>query len=287
MNCRPLCSLWLAVLLGAPLAQALDLSRPEDNLLAMRKIQCSTIDGKVEIYGWHGRAYSRVPGEPDRLLFRVEGMNIRRCGPLSDDAADPGFKLVSREILLYLDPQSGEVLRQWRNPWTGKTVEVIQVSNDPVNQRMRKTGRNGQPFVLPFSVQGGRWWLTSTVPLFYPNPLGGEYQEYVGGTYHATEMFNFFGDLASLEDPAVDSVPAQVGWVRISRWLPWMEMGDRVGLIYFHTAGRKLDAWEQLSGRMRAEIEQRYPDYREPPPLDDERPNETSWTFFKKVLDAR
>ncbi len=279
--------LFTVCLLLAPLTQALDLSTPEGNLLAMRKIQCSTIDGKVEIYGWHGSAYSRVPGERDRLLFRVEGMNIRQCGPLSDDPADPGFKLVSREILLYLDPQTGEVLRQWRNPWTGKTVEVIHVSNDPVNQRLGRTGRNGQPFVLPFSAQGGRWWLTNTVPLFYPNPLGGDYQDYVGGSYHATEMFNFFGDLAALKNPEIDSVPAFVGWVRLSPWLPWMEMGDRVGLIYFHTAGRKLDSFAELSESMRAEIDRYYPAYREPPPLDDERPNETSWTFFKKVLDAR
>ena len=127
----------------------------------------------------------------------------------------------------------------------------------------------------------------STVPLFYTNPLAGEYQDYVGGTYHATEMFNFFGDVGELNDPDVDSVPARVGWVRISSWLPWMEMGDRVGMLYFHTAGRKLDSFDDLPEVMKNEIAQNFPEYAGPPPLDDERRNETSWTFFKKVLDAR
>jgi hypothetical protein len=228
-----------------------------------------------------------VPGEQDRLLFRVEGMNIRQCGPLPAEEGGPGFKMVTREILLYLDPESGEILREWQNPWTGQAVKVVHVANDPVNQRLSGTGRDGEPFSLPFVVQGNQWWLTSTIPLFYPNPLGGEYQKYVGGTYHATEMFNFFGDVDELADPAVASVPARVGWVRLSRWLPWMEMGDRPGMLYFHTAGRKLDSYEDLSERMRQEIATSYPEYAGPPPLDDQRRNETSWTYFKKVLDAQ
>ena len=68
----------------------------------------------------------------------------------------------------------------------------------------------------------------------------------MGGTYHATEMFNFFGELDELNDPQIDSVMARVGWVRISGWLPWMEMGDRGRLLYFHTAGGKLDSYDDL-----------------------------------------
>lgn len=272
---------------AAPAADALGLNGPDEALAAMRKIQCSTEDGVTVTYGWEGRAFSRVPGERDRALFKVEGMNIRQCGPLSAEEGGPGFKLVTREILLYLDPETGEIMDQWENPWTGETVDVIHVTNDPVNQRIPRVGRGGREFSMPFVVQGDQWWLTSTIPLFYKNVLGGEYQKYVGGTYHATEMFNFFGDVDSITDPKVTSVPARVGWVRISSWLPWMEMGDRAGLVYFHTAGRKLDSYDDLSDRMRQTIAKSYPEYASPPPLDDQRRNETSWTFFKKVLDAQ
>jgi hypothetical protein len=268
-------------------ANHLDLNTPAGALTAMRKIQCSTTDGDIRTFGWEGNVFSRVPGERDRLLFKVEGMNIRQCGPLAGEESGPGFKMVTREILLYLDPKTGEVLSEWQNPWTDKSVKVIHVTNDPVNQRFSRVGRGGQEFSVPFIVQGNQWWFTSTVPLFYQNPLGGEYQEYIGGTYHATEMFNFFGNVTKLQDPDVVSVPARVGWVRLSGWLPWMEMGDRAGMLYFHTAGRKLDSYDDLSERMRQEITKNYPDYAQPPPLNDERRNETSWTFFKKVLDAQ
>ena len=154
-------------------------------------------------------------------------------------------------------------------------------------QRIPLSSLNLRLLILQHPREARKRKRTSTVPLIYQNPLGGEYQEYIGGTYHATEMFNFFGDLNKLNDPEVRSVPARVGWARLSGWLPWMEMGDRTGMLYFHTAGRKLDSYDDLSERMRQEIAKNYPDYATPPPLKDERRNETSWTFFKKVLDAQ
>lgn len=291
MPARPFAALLLATAAGLAaslaVAAAPDLSTPEDQLLAMRRIQCSETDGKPMTFYWKGTAYSRVPGEPDRQLFKVEGMNVRQCGPLAGSKNKAEFRLVSREILLYEDPVTGEVLRNWTNPWTGKTVEVLHVANDPVNGNYGLMGRDGKPTNLPFEVIGNQWWLTTAVPLFYTNVLAGDYQRYVGGTYHVTELFNFFGAADDLANRKRDTADTAVGWQRISMWLPWMEMGDRAGLLYFHTAGRKLDQWDDLSPTMQAEIGKNFPAYRNPPPLDDQRPNETSWTYFKKLIDAR
>lgn len=287
MQGRLIPAVLLAMAGSVAVAAAPDLATPEGQLKAMRRIQCSEVDGKPVTYTWKGSAFSRVPGEPDRQLFKVEGMNIRHCVPLPGSTNKAEFRLISREILLYQDPVTGEVLRNWTNPWTGKTVEVLHVANDPVNNNFGLVGRDGKPVSLPYSVSGKQWWLTSAAPLFYTNPLAGDYQRYVGGTYHATELFNFFGDIDDLGDRRKDSAEVAVGWQRISGWLPWMEMGDRAGLLYFHTAGRKLDSWDDLSPTMKAEIDRYFPDYRNPPPLDDQRPNETSWTYFKKVIDAR
>lgn len=280
-------ALALTCMLAAAGVQAgkLDLSTAEGANLAMRKIQCSSKDAEPALYWWQGETLSRVPGEPDRRLFRVEGMNVRQCVTIEDPQRGKGWRLVSRELLLYLDPKTGELLKTWQNPWTGKTVQVIHTANDPVNQRPSfTTGRDGAPQRWMGTVNGDQWWLTLTVPLFYENPLGGDYQKHVGGTYHATEMFNFFGDLANLLDDRHPSARVQVGWVRISSWLPWMEMGDRAGLLYFHAAGRKVGGFGDLSPLMREQIETRYPAYRAPPPPDDARPNETSWTYFKKQV---
>jgi hypothetical protein len=267
--------------------QPVDLASGRGGVFASRKIQCSLEDAKPIVYWWQGHAFSRVPGERDRRLFAVEGMNIRQCGTVEDPERGTGFRLVSREILFYKDPASGQMLREWDNPWTGKTVKVLHVANDPVNGRPQfPRGPNGEE--LPFSgqISGGTWWWTITVPLFYTSPLGGDFQEFIGGNYHATEMFNFFGEVADLLDRDKDTADVRVGWVRLSKWLPWMEMGDRVGLMYFHTAGRKLESFDALPETMRKEIAENYPEWTAPPPLDDTRPNMTSWIQFKRHVDA-
>jgi hypothetical protein len=269
-------------------ARGLDIGTPEGAIAAFRKVQCSTEDRRPTLYYWTGDAYSRVPGEPDRLLFRFEGMNVRQCVSVTDPVRGTGFRQVSREIMFYLDPATGQIQDEWKNPWTGDTVKVLHVANDPVNFRapIYPVSADGKPYTSDIRVMGDHWWGTTTVPLFYRNPLAGDYQDYVGGTYHATEMFNFFGRMSDLTDTRRHSADVDVAWARISDWLPWMKMRGRAGTMYFNGAGRKLDAYADLPAGLRAAIEARAPVYRDPPPVDDPRPNETSWTYFRKQMEA-
>ena len=276
-----------ALLVTGPANAEIDLSTAEGQVAAMRKVQCSTEDGKAETYWWHGRAYARVRGMRDKTLFQVEGMNIRQCKTVQDETRGPGARLVSREILLYKDPRTGEVIDTWENPYTGETVDVLHVANDPVNNTIFVTNRDGSLRSFPATFKDGQFWMTFEVPLFYHNPLGGDYQKYVGGTYHATEMFNFYGDEADLLNEDDDSAEIRVGWARMSDWLPWMEMNGREGVIYMHTAGRKLDSYDDLPEAFKDLIDERWPEYASPPPLDDDRENETSWTYFKKIMDSK
>jgi len=264
-----------------------DLSTPEGAVLAQRKLSCSTVDGEDVTYHWEGRAYSRRMGERDKYLFDVEGMNVRSCTTVTDPKRGKGYKLVSREILLYLDKDTGEIMRQWENPWTGEEVQVFHVANDPVNFGGYTIGRDGKAAKTSIRLDGGKYIQTTTVPLFYPNPLGGDFQNEVGGIYHATEMFNTMGDAESLLSNKTTTADAYVGWVRMSDWLPWMKMAGRDGVIYFHTAGSKLKSWNDLSNRMKTEIKQNYPIYTTAPPDDDTRENMTSWKHYKQIIKAR
>ena len=257
-----------------------------DQVRAFRRVQCSTVDAEPVTFGWRGRAYARIEGVKDKLLFNVEGMNIRHCVTVNDPELGEGFRLITREILLYLDPQTNEILRTWENPWTGAENTVLHVANDPVNQGPFFPSMGGRDFVMPYQLVGDNWWLTSTIPLFYRNPLGGDFQQYVGGMYHATEMFNFMGDVASLTSDEDGTADVAVGWVRVSNWLPWMEMGARQGLIYMHTAGRKLASYDELPAVMKDEIALNYPEYNQPPPVDDDRKNVTSWTYFRDMVES-
>ena len=283
--------LWVTGLLMVVLGvQAeIDLSTPEGVVTVNRRIHCSTEDGVEKTYIWQGRGYARRQGERDKLLFGLLGMNVRQCVTVTNDQGQVGYRQVSREIMLYLDPKTGEILREWQNPYTGETVSVIHVANDPVNSRGPNFGygRDGKVAKLPIEEVGNYWQMNLEIPLFYHNVLAGNYQKNVGGTYHATELFNFYGSLDELLDENLTSIDPGVSWVRIAQWLPWMEMNGRDGFMYFNAQGSKLKSWDDLPAVLKDEIAASYPEYRHAPPGDDNRPNETSWTVFKKALDAR
>lgn len=269
-------------------AQTIDLSTPAGAIAANRKVQCSTVDGEAVVYHWSGRVFARSPGEPDRHIFNVEGMNVRQCGTVTDPVRGTGYRLVSRELMLYLDPRTNEVLRTWTNPETNQEVEVLHVANDPVNSRPTfERNADGSPFTFSGRVNQGKVFLNFEVPLFYTNPLGGEYQEFAGNQYHAMEIFDFSMQEADLIDASRPRADPAIAWVRLSPWLPWMRMGGRPGGLVFNAVGQTMsNGIDGLPQVLRDEIASNYPDYATPPPLDDARPNETSWTYFRKHIDA-
>ena len=251
----------------------------------MQKSICSTTQGQPVIFWWKGSMYSRVEGEKDRQLFKLQGMNVRHCMNLSDPQRGPGFRSVSREIMLHLDPVTGQVTDRWTNPWTGDDLEVIHVANDPVNMKnpMFARGKDGKPIKADFTVMNGRAFKSGNAPLFYENPLGGAYQERVGGKYQAMEMGTDFFYADDLYD-STRAAPRNhaITWSRVSNWLPWMKMGDRSGVVYTATVGGRAGSIDALPEPLRSTLLTRYPQYAAPPPLDDTRPNETSWEVFKK-----
>ena len=79
---------------------AFELSPGMGYLKAQRKIICSMQDNKPIVYWWYGRMYSRVQGEKDKLLFKVEGMNIRQCDTVKDSKrGDLKATLVANRII--------------------------------------------------------------------------------------------------------------------------------------------------------------------------------------------
>ena len=282
----------LALLLPATSsAQPLDLTKPDDIVKANRKIQSSLVDGKPTIIYFEGNVYSRVAGEKDRLLFTYQGIQ-HPCHQArwSRRVAATAIAMVSRELLVYLDPKTKEVLRTWKNPWTGEEVEVVHVANDPVNWPGRRSPR------VP---RGPAKWTGDLhrrlvrqgfeVPLSLRKPPGRRlpgvrrrrlprHRDLLRSIFRKDEVI------------AADTTeaPIDVGWARVCQWLPWMKMGgpSRLGDLQRALAG----AWRAGTAcprRCVKEIEANYPEYKEPPPLDDARPNETSWTYFKKWIDAK
>jgi len=256
------------------------------------KSTCGTLDvGKTRYGMWEGRVYSRIPGEKDRHLFNVIGVNTRHCSTKKDPIQGDGFRSVSREIQIYLDPKTNEIVDTWTNPWNGHEVEVVHVANDPVNMRsyVYEKDKEGKPARTMTMRKYGEIMASShEIPLFYNNPIGGEYQAYVGGAYHAMEIFNTYYPANEIEDSNIRSLSqSNISWSRIAQWLPWMEMGDKVGIMVFNATGFSTFDEAKVWDSIKEVVKDRYPTYLTAPPLDDPRPNETSWTVFKKHLEGK
>ena len=263
-------------------AAAYDLSSPRDLVEAYVKT-VGDISGKPTMTYAQVVVMAMRPGERGRKLFSLEVVGTSRYLPI-----EGGYQRLHREVGLYTDPESGKVMARWRNPFLDRDVEVIHIENDPVNFTYTVEGQSGPRRIL-FNDFGDTIAFHREVLLRYPSPLSrADYPLYSAGDwYEAAELFNSFVRRADLDDPTISSAPEYGSWSRVGPWLPWMEMADAPGYLLYHGRDRKLmGGVDELPEAIRTYMEKNMPRYLQAPEKFEE-PNETSWTYFKQVLDDR
>ncbi len=265
-------------------AQKLDLNKPEDNLKAFIKMRASLKEGEETVYYWKGLVFSFVPGERSQPLFELEAYNVAKIVKTQG-----GYNMLTREVALYKDIKTGEYLDKWNNPLTGETVEVVHVWNDPVNQQLLLKGRGGDWGVPWMRMGNGRIAMNSDIFLLYPSPL--KKADFPANSrsdlYQAAELFQFFMNEKDLNSKK-NSIYSEVGWTRISDFLPWMRMGDRPGYLVYQCRGYKLmnGTFEALPKPMQEYVKARQPKFMHAPDVY-ETPNMTSWRYFKELQEQK
>lgn len=252
-----------------------------DNFESFVRVRGSLDPTQEAVYYWTGSIHAQEPEKPARHLFDFEGFNIART--VID--AQGNCQLLTREMAVYRDPETHEILKTWENPYSGKRVNVLPVWNDPVNNLLPNQGG-----LSPVAVTdlGDKASYSIDAFLSYPSPLPRQtYAAYSqSDTYQGAELFNFYVDKEDLANPALPSVPSQISWTRLGPWLPWMQMADRPGQMVYHARGAKLeDGVKDLPQDLRDFVSGQQPKYLSAPERWS-RPNETSWTYFKKQIDS-
>jgi hypothetical protein len=269
----------LAALVGstAPAARELDLRDPAQQLDAYVRANGDT-SGRPSATWATGTVYGYVPGEKPRALFGLAVLGMGRYQRIDD-----GFLRLSREVGYYTDLKSGAVLDRWFNPWLQREVRVVPIQNDPVNRRFTLAN-------ITFRIDevGEDVAMYREVPLRYPNPLDrANYPLHSSGDfYEAMEMFNTFVRRRDLANAKLTSVASTGSWTRLGPWLPWMEMGAHQGYLVYHS--RSFKPAQGLAGIptwLIEHVRQNHPKYLDAP-TEFTAPDETSWTYFKKQLDA-
>jgi hypothetical protein len=267
-------------------AGPLDLAKPLDNLVALLKLQAD-ISGAPVMGAFAGQAYAWIPNDKNHLLFNTYGIGSSR---IEFSREENGFRFHHREVLYYLDPRTHEVLREWANPFTGRRVEVLHIQNDPVNRFYPLSGGRFSP-PYPYTVVGDDLVFQLDVLLAHPSPMPRAHYPMHSqqDMYQTAELWAIHGRLSEINDPSVTSGACHTAWARVGLWLPFMEMGDRPGQMIYHSQSFKLaNRAADLPKAIREYTEKHHPQFLEPPrEWAGLAQNENTWTYSKKVIDAR
>jgi hypothetical protein len=193
---------------------------------------------------------------------------------------DGNYDRMSKEVVFYLDPSSGEILDSWDNPYNQQRVHVVDIANDPYNWVIRDYAAppalpgtdthdmpapaEKKPFLMKWTnfsadtvvVQtGGHAW--------YPNRLDPAKwpRESAGTMVQASELFRYFIRRADLINPALTHLPHNGVWIRITPWLPWMLLGQMPGHILYDGMFTSADSLDYFNPAVLDRVRKRYPQY--------------------------
>lgn len=203
-------------------------------------------DPKKFVYGAVSGVVTGVrDGEKVRPLMRFEVFSTIRVVRM----ADGNYQRLCREVVFYRSLETGKLMDEWDNPYTGERVKVVDVANDPYNYviadhfpqppsygGLNKETRPVRPFIRNWSMlDEDTVGLESDIHLLYPSAMQPEQwpRESPGKMTRTSEMFRYVIRRSDLEDATLDNIPYHGVWNRITPWLPWMLMDQAPGHILY------------------------------------------------------
>jgi len=263
---------------------SLNLDDATDNLTALLKLQADTSGADV-ISGFPGEVWGWVPGEGNRRLFRSYGIGASHVEEVED-----GWRFYHRELMYYLDPDTGEILEDWLNPYTGKRVEVMHILNDPVH-RFYSEDMGQFSFPWAYTIMGDDLVFRISVFSFRDSVMPRlEYPVHsANNKYQAAELWTMNGRVSEVMNPEVTSASCVTSWARVGQWLPFMEMGNPPGVMVYHSDSYKLmEGVSQIPDNILRYTEKNHAKYLESPrEWQSLALNESQLTVSKREIDER
>ena len=233
---------------GPPLVTKVDFKDPKWNRDTFIRLDAD-VDPTKEKLGWlKGTVFGVRDNEKVRPLFINEGFSFVRTKRLPDGS----WRRLLREIVFYRNIDTGEIMKEWFNPYTQMTVKVVPIANDPFNFTigefmadapsyggLNKVEHSKKPFLLDWSYGPNDTLILQTnINLYYPSAMQPDKwpMESPGVYTRATELFTYVVKRKDVENPLMTKLPLVGSWTRITPWLPWMQMAGGHGhTTYFDT----------------------------------------------------
>lgn len=235
-------------------ARAPDLSLPENNLRALVRMTASLRERDVP-WWYDGTIFGVVPGEHPRPLVKFQGMELYWMRHLPDGA----YELIGNTLTFFHDVETGALLSEFRNPYTGATNPVLPAVQGGGAGRGFNYSVQGirfsrlleqlpeQPLVLDWTFARDMVWLHNWTryPPGMPPPRW--------------QQQTMFASQKDFLNARLDSVPVVFSSTVHMPWLKWMDMGDRPGHVVWHAGGAKLRSIDELPDGYRQRAEKDYP----------------------------
>lgn len=240
-------------------------------LEAFMKLRAAT-DGRIVIGWMDAVTYGFIEGEtfPLYRLFAATWYRFRRATP-------DRYEGVQLEVATYHDIETGEVLKTLKMPRTGQVVEVPPFRSGPSQGAVELRREEERPLTLHRETREGE--------RFFAQGLS-KSREYVsqaerdGAHFIVREDLDtrvipgdpaqpgFFyrewstrrGPWDSVMDPRVASVDSEVFYTGMAAWRPWMKMTGVPGHTVQNGLGGKVDRFDQLPGRVAAQVRRLHPE---------------------------
>jgi hypothetical protein len=179
---------------------------------------------------------------------------------------DGGYDYVNLELVYVTDLDSGELLTEFHNPWSGRTGKPPQTRLGPTrltitpDLEVQRPGAAGHAaaagtfhrFRSP-RVVGDDVWIVEESAVQAPPPMN----------FAFNEVLSYRASLAQLSDPALAHVPTEVQFTPVIGWRPWQGMEGYVGPpshVMGVCAGKVVTSLDELPARYREWTARFHPD---------------------------
>lgn len=241
---------------GLPRATALTLPlTPQENLENLVRMTAS-LDPVDTPWFFNGSIYAVVGDSAPVELMRVQGMemyHMQRRGPDS-------FMMHGLTVTFMTDVKSGQWLREYKNPYTGKLVDVPAHSarTPPEGGHLYETtGVRPSSSVDEIPDAALDLWWTDAGDFVW---LHNETVYPPGVTQPRKQRQSNFVSREQFADKSLRSLSSAFTVSFWAPWSSWLGMEDMPGHVVWHASGAKLASVDDLPPTYRARVEKEYPD---------------------------
>ena len=260
-----------APLLRVPAARAdmlsLDPSNPAHALLITRKL-AHTMDDSI-VFWW--AQLSRM-GMVDKISTPLWNVHVGALISARDVDANGAYETTAISMVFYTDIETGKLLSRFRNPYTGREVEINYFPATPAKRVISINGPKSEPPARPgykiidshplgpALIQGDDVWVrVDDITRMEP-----ETPE-AGRAFRVNDWSTYHGSVSDVANTEIKNAPATWHFNDILSWPPWLGMEDRPGDFVSRGFGRKVTSFSGMPDRLQGFIKERHPDvYKDP-----------------------